>query len=161
MDVYTDRRYGARMRKILLAALLVAAALPACSKADSGSSTQAAPAAPAAQPPSSSVATYSVDEVDSHLTQGDLQAVDANGDSTRKKLGVVPGAILLTDSDAFQLTELPTDKTKSLVFYCANTACGASHHAAEKAIAAGYSHVRVMPDGIAGWVKAGKKTQQI
>jgi rhodanese-related sulfurtransferase len=25
----------------------------------------------------------------------------------------------------------------------------------------GYTNVYVMPDGIAGWVKAGKKTQQI
>ena len=31
--------------------------------------------------------------------------------------------------------------------------------AAHKAIAAGYSNVKVMPEGIAGWVKAGKKVQ--
>jgi rhodanese-related sulfurtransferase len=72
-------------------------------------------------------------------------------------MGTLPGAVLLTDSDTFTISELPTDKTKTLVFYCANTQCGASHTAAEKALTAGYTSVKVMPDGIAGWVKAGKK----
>ena len=48
-----------------------------------------------------------------------------------------------------------------LVFYCTNASCSSSHYAAEKAITAGYTHVKVMPDGIAGWVKAGKKTSSI
>ena len=74
---------------------------------------------------------------------------------------MVPGAVLLTDSESFALTELPADKAKELVFYCANTHCGASHHAASKAITAGYTNVKVMPEGIAGWVKAGKKVQNI
>lgn len=59
------------------------------------------------------------------------------------------------------MSELPADKSKSLVFYCANTHCGASHEAADRAITAGYTHVKVMPEGIAGWVKAGKKVQQL
>ena len=62
---------------------------------------------------------------------------------------------------AGSVSELPADKSKQLVFYCANTQCGASHEAAEKAITAGYTNVKVMPEGIAGWVKAGKKTSQI
>jgi rhodanese-related sulfurtransferase len=144
------------MRKILLLAALAAA--PACTKADS---QNPAPAPAPTEIKTATVPTVTVDEVDAKLAKGDVQAVDANADTTRKKMGVIPGAVLLTDSDAFQLTELPADKGKGLVFYCANTMCGASHHAAEKAIAAGYQNVRVMPDGIAGWVKAGKKTQQI
>jgi rhodanese-related sulfurtransferase len=74
---------------------------------------------------------------------------------------VIPGAVLLTDSETFNVSELPTDKSKELVFYCANTRCGASHQAAEKALTAGYTNVKVMPEGIAGWVKAGKKVQTI
>ena len=42
-----------------------------------------------------------------------------------------------------------------------STTCGASHEAAERALTAGYQHVQVLPDGIAGWVKAGKKTTSI
>jgi rhodanese-related sulfurtransferase len=76
-------------------------------------------------------------------------------------MGVIPNAVLLTSDADYALSELPTDKSKPLVFYCANTMCGASHHAAERAMTAGYTNVKVMPEGIAGWVKAGKKTQSI
>jgi rhodanese-related sulfurtransferase len=140
------------MRPLLLATCLALVATVACSK-----SKTTDPAATAA----TTVPTITVDEVDHMLAAGQCQPVDANGDGTRKKLGVLPGAVLLTDSEDFQLAELPADKGKPLVFYCANTHCGASHHAAEKALTAGYTHVKVMPEGIAGWVKAGKKTQQL
>jgi rhodanese-related sulfurtransferase len=105
------------------------------------------------------VATVTVDELDHLLAGNECQAVDANGTETRRHLGVIPGAVLLTDADS--IDKLPADKTRRLVFYCTNIACGASHHAATKAIMAGYSHVKVLPDGIAGWVKAGKKTTSI
>jgi len=74
-------------------------------------------------------------------------------------MGIIPGAVLLRDMDA--VDQLPADKSAGLVFYCANTACGASHEAAERALTAGYQHVQVLPDGIAGWVKAGKQTTSI
>lgn len=102
-----------------------------------------------------------VDEVDTALAKSEWQAVDANGDATRKKMGVLPGAVLLSDYETFTASELPADKAKGLVFYCANTHCGASHEAASKARTAGYKNVKVMPEGIAGWVKAGKKVQTI
>lgn len=107
------------------------------------------------------MATVTVDQLDTMLAANQCQAVDANGDETRKKMGVVPGAILLKDSDTFDASQLPSDKSKPLVFYCANTHCGASHEAAEHALTAGYTNVKVLPDGIAGWVKAGKKVSQI
>ena len=132
------------MRKIFLAAALLAAS--ACTKADKGADR---------------VQTVTVDAADKAITAGQAQAVDANGEATRKRMGVVPGAVLLTDSESFAVSELPADKGKPLVFYCANTECSASHEAAEKALTAGYQHVEVMPEGIAGWVKAGKKTQTI
>ncbi len=87
--------------------------------------------------------------------------VDANGERTREKLGVIPGAVLLSDSELFSTSELPPDKAKPLVFYCANESCGASHEAAARALTAGYQNVKVLPDGIAGWAKAGKKVQSI
>lgn len=132
------------MRKIFLGAALLAAS--ACTKADKQSDQ---------------VQTVTVDAADKAIAAGQAQAVDANGPATRKRMGVVPGAVLLTDSESFAVSELPADKGKALVFYCANTECSASHEAAEKALTAGYQHVEVMPDGIAGWVKAGKKTQSI
>ena len=138
------------MRNLLLCTLLGLATATGCAKS----------AAPAADQAAAVVPTVSVDECDQQLAKG-AQAVDANGEQTRKKLGVLPGAVLLTDSESFAVSELPADKAKPLVFYCANTSCGASHEAAGKALTAGYTNVKVMPDGIAGWVKAGKKTQLI
>jgi rhodanese-related sulfurtransferase len=142
------------MRTILLSVLLAAGAMAGCSKAEKTESHAAADKK--AQLP-----TMTVDEVDLKLAAGECTPVDANGTETRKKMGVVPGAVLLTDSESFNVNELPADKSKALVFYCANTRCGASHEAAEKALTAGYTNVKVMPDGIAGWVKAGKKVQTI
>jgi rhodanese-related sulfurtransferase len=105
------------------------------------------------------IAALTVDQVDHLLADHACQPVDANGTPLRQKMGVLPGAVLLSDMDA--IGELPRDKAKPLVFYCANPECSASQYAAEKAIAAGYTHVQVMPAGIAGWVKAGKQTQSI
>ncbi|MDB4955026.1 MAG: Rhodanese domain protein [Myxococcales bacterium] len=140
--------------KLLAAALVSVAVLGAgCSnKTDKAASAEMIEA---------KVPTITVDQVDKALASNECQPVDANGESTRKKMGVLPGAVLLTDSSDFKVSELPTDKSKPLVFYCANTQCGASHDAASKAITAGYTNVKVMPDGIAGWVKAGKKVSQI
>lgn len=108
-----------------------------------------------------SIAEVTVDTVDQLLAKQECQAVDANGDATRKKLGTLPGAVLLSDSETFLTSELPADKSRPLVFYCTNTHCGASHQAAEKALTAGYKNVKVMPEGIAGWVKAGKPIAKV
>ena len=140
------------MRTILFAAVLALGA--GCSKSNTEKTEKSSEHA-------SKLPMVSVDEVDQALAKGDCTPVDANGDGTRKKLGTLPGAVLLTDSETFKVSELPQDKAKQLVFYCASTQCGASHEAAEKAITAGYTNVKVMPEGIAGWVKAGKKTQQL
>ncbi|HTR54479.1 MAG TPA: rhodanese-like domain-containing protein [Kofleriaceae bacterium] len=144
------------MRKILLAAALVAAT--ACAKQSDHQKSAPAPATQA-DPAAANIPTVTVDDVDHSLAAGSCTPVDANGDGTRKKMGVIPGAVLLTDEDSYDLELLPPDKSKELVFYCANTHCGASHHAASRAILAGYTNVKVMPQGIAGWVSAGKKTQ--
>ena len=47
---------------------------------------------------------------------------DANGDGTREKYGVIPGARLLSSYNDYNVaTELPSAKKSKLVFYCANT----------------------------------------
>ncbi len=139
------------MRIILLAAALALAG-GACSKSETAATSEKA---------ASKVPLVSVDDVDKQLASGTCVAVDANGEQTRKKMGVVPGAVLLSDSDTFSVSELPADKSKTLVFYCANNHCGASHEAADRALTAGYTNVKVMGEGIAGWVSAGKKVQSI
>jgi rhodanese-related sulfurtransferase len=138
------------MRTLLFVWLLGASVtMVGCSKAHDAGAEQA----PAR------VATVSVDELATMLATNDCQAVDANGETTRQRMGIIPGAVLLTSMDS--LDGLPADKSKNLVFYCANTSCGASDYAAQKAMTAGYTHVKVLPAGIAGWVKAGQKTSSI
>ena len=74
-------------------------------------------------------------------------------------MGVIPGAVILRNGAV--AGQLPRDKAEHLVFYCANEACRASEEAAQQAVIAGYTHVEVMPAGIAGWVRAGKKTSSL
>lgn len=83
--------------------------------------------------------------------------LDANNSEARQDAGVVPGAILLTSYNQYALSELPKDKNTTLVFYCYNSYCQASHAAAERAIGAGYKDARVMKAGIEGWNKESKK----
>ena len=135
------------MRTLFVISLLALAAAAGCSRHRDEVAAQAP-----------EVAAVSVDQLDRMLADHSCQAVDANGDLTRQRMGIIPGAVLLVDDS---IANLPADKSKGLVFYCANVACGASHEAATKAILAGYSNVKVLPDGIAGWVKAGKQTTSI
>jgi len=105
------------MRVIMIAAALAAAG--ACSKSDAAS-----------------VPALTVDEVARQLAANECQPVDANGDSTRKKLGVLPGRSCSPTPTDFKPASCRPTRRRELVFYCANTHCGASHHAAEKAILA-------------------------
>jgi rhodanese-related sulfurtransferase len=77
---------------------------------------------------------------------------DDNGDD-RYAEGHVPTAKHLK-VDEVTAAALPADKTAMLVFYCSSDKCSACHHAAEAAIALGYSNVWIMPAGIKGWEEA-------
>jgi hypothetical protein len=60
-----------------------------------------------------------VDEVAAGIEAKTLTAVDCNNERTRKKHGVLPGAIVLQgDTDSYPASELPSDKATKLVFYC-------------------------------------------
>ena len=70
----------------------------------------------------------------------------------------ITGATPVTSKDLLRF--LPADKHATLVFYCAERRCTASHAAAREAIKLGYSSVLVMPEGIFGWVNAGLPTSK-
>lgn len=106
-------------------------------------------------------ATIDVDTLATLVAAKKAAVFDANGESTRAKYGKIPGATLLSSYKSYELSELPADKASKLVFYCANTRCGASHAAAKRAIAAGYGDVSVLPAGIQGWTEAGKQTEKV
>jgi rhodanese-related sulfurtransferase len=87
----------------------------------------------------------------------DLVLCDANSPKTRGRFGVIPGALLLSNyRDYAPAVELPSDKSRKLVFYCHSEWCGAASDAARKAIAAGHRDVLVLSAGIKGWIAAGE-----
>jgi rhodanese-related sulfurtransferase len=92
--------------------------------------------------------------------KGSVYVYDVNDNKTRTKEGLIPGATTLTGARDYDVAALPADKKASLVFYCGGPKCMASHDAAKRAIAAGYTNSIVMSDGISGWKKAGFETQK-
>jgi rhodanese-related sulfurtransferase len=70
----------------------------------------------------------------------------------------IPGATPVTSEELRRF--LPRDKQSTIVFYCAERRCYASHAAAREAIKFGYTRVLVMPEGIFGWVNAGLPTER-
>jgi rhodanese-related sulfurtransferase len=122
------------------------------SSKDHASTTQAAQA-PAA------LKEVGVAEVANYVRDKSATIFDANGDSTRKEYGVVPGAVLLTSSKGYSTDVLPSSKSSKLVFYCGGVMCRASDSAASRASEAGYTDVSVMREGIKGWKNAGQPTE--
>jgi rhodanese-related sulfurtransferase len=137
------------MKKLALAALTAALLVPAAALACDNDMKSA----------KNSVKNVTVTELAGWTKEAKAVVLDANNTSFRAKNGVIPGAVLLTNFQGYDVAkELPQSKDSKLVFYCANTHCGASHAAAEKAVTAGYTDVNVLPDGLMGWKKAGQPT---
>jgi rhodanese-related sulfurtransferase len=132
-------------------ALALGLALAACHTTPKGS--------PGSGSEAKAVNEVTVAEVADFVKAKSATLVDANNSDTRASLGVVPGAILLTSSHDYALTELPSAKDTKLVFYCGGTLCRASDSAAKRASAAGYADVSVMRAGIRGWKEAGQPTE--
>ncbi len=111
--------------------------------------------APSVGAPKLALVTEVTDWVQHHAAT----VLDANGPDTRQAMGVVPGALLLSSSHDYALTELPPAKGTKLVFYCGGEMCRSSDAAAARAAQAGYTDVNVMRAGIRGWKSAGQPTQ--
>jgi rhodanese-related sulfurtransferase len=116
------------------------------------------PAPPATETKQATIKENSVDEVAKFLKEKTATVVDANGAETRREYGVIPGAVLLSNHRDYAMSELPAAKSNKLVFYCGGTMCRASDKAASRALAAGYTDVSVLRDGIRGWKSAGQPT---
>jgi rhodanese-related sulfurtransferase len=103
----------------------------------------------------------SVDELASwRARRTDLTLCDVNNADTRRRHGVIPGAVLLSNyRDYDPESELPGDRDATLVFYCHSAYCGAAAEAARKALAAGYRDVWVLAPGITGWAEAGQPVE--
>ncbi len=133
---------------ISVAACLALFALAAC---DSAKTT--------ADSPEPQVIT--VEELAAQVEKGEITPCDSNGVETRTEHGTIPGAVLLTSYEEYDVSELPADKSRPLAFFCSSEKCSAAPKAAEKALSAGYTDVRWLKAGIKGWKGAGQKTQPV
>ncbi|MCP5279238.1 MAG: rhodanese-like domain-containing protein [Thiobacillus sp.] len=57
----------------------------------------------------------------------------------------------LDPADSFDLSKLPADKAKVLVFYCNGSPCWRGYKAAAASIKAGYKNVNWFRDGLPAW----------
>lgn len=84
----------------------------------------------------------------------DMLLVDSRPKKTKFDKGHIPGAVSIPDSEFEQMTgQLPQDKNKLLVFYCEGYQCKLSHKSAQRAIALGYTNVKVHSAGYPEWVE--------
>lgn len=85
-----------------------------------------------------------------------ITLVDARPAARKYDLGHIPGAINIPDSQFEKLAKdkLPADKAAALYFYCDGLSCKLSNDSAMKAIAMGYTNVKVVPEGYPAWVAA-------
>jgi rhodanese-related sulfurtransferase len=85
-----------------------------------------------------------------------ITLIDARPAARKYDLGHIPGAINMPDSqfDKLAKDKLPADKAAALYFYCDGLACKLSNDSAMKAIAMGYTNVKVVPEGYPAWAAA-------
>ncbi len=138
------------MRSLIVASLL---ALAACG----GSSTP--PATSAQTQTAEAFKRMTVEEVETRLATNDGKTfVFDDNEQSRFAKGHVPGAKFLPYKEV-AADKLPADKTATLIFYCYSEECSACHQAANAALQLGYTNVFIMPEGITGWEKKGKKVE--
>ena len=103
-------------------------------------------------------ADISVDDVNKLATSKSAVIIDVNGTDSYKA-GHVPGALNYEAIEGKLAATLPKDKNTPIVAYCANPQCGAYARAATAAQKLGYTNIKHMAAGIAGWKAAGMKTE--
>ena len=62
-----------------------------------------------------------------------------------------PRTSKIVPEDSFDLSKLPADKNKALVFYCNGSPCWKGYKGADAAIKAGYKQVYWFRDGLPAW----------
>ena len=105
--------------------------------------------------------SVSAEWVKSQLDKGtDMVLVDSRPKRKKYDKAHIPSAVSIPDMqfDKFK-DQLPEDKSKLVVFYCGGLHCKLSHKSAAKAIAMGYTNVKVFSEGYPAWkAYAGKST---
>ena len=84
--------------------------------------------------------------------------IDANGPDSYKA-GHVPGALSFAAIKDNLAASLPADKSALIIAYCGNPQCPAYLRAAKAAQKLGYTNIKHMAAGIAGWNEAKLPTE--
>jgi rhodanese-related sulfurtransferase len=84
--------------------------------------------------------------------------IDANSPDSYKS-GHVPGALSWAQIKSDLAASLPADKNTLIIAYCGNPKCGAYLQAAKAAKELGYTNIKHMSEGIAGWNDAKMPTE--
>ncbi|MCB1231986.1 MAG: rhodanese-like domain-containing protein [Verrucomicrobiae bacterium] len=100
----------------------------------------------------------SISELKDAIKKGEVTVIDVNGSQSYAE-GHIPTAI------DFRATKdlasvLPKDKGALVVAYCGGPSCSAYKAAATKAEELGYTNVKHLSAGKAGWLQAGEATEK-
>jgi rhodanese-related sulfurtransferase len=103
-------------------------------------------------------ADISVADVNKASASKSAVILDVNGTDSYKA-GHVPGALNYEAIEDKLAATLPKDKGALIIAYCGNPKCPAYARAATAAQKLGYTNIKHMSAGIAGWKEAGMKTE--
>jgi len=103
-------------------------------------------------------ADITIKELKTDMAAKKVTLLDANGTESWQK-GHIPGAINFETSGKDLAKVLPKDKNALVVAYCGNPKCKAYQSAAKAAEKLGYTNIKHLSAGIAGWKDAGEPTE--
>lgn len=102
----------------------------------------------------------SIAELEELIESGGPILLDANGSKYFAK-GHIPGAIDFRANETSLEKALGPDRDRLIIVYCGSPACDAYLAVAEAVKKLGYPNVKHLPDGISGWIAAGKPTDRL
>ena len=104
-------------------------------------------------------ADITISELKADIAAKKVTLLDANGTESWQQ-GHIPGAVDYDAHEADLAKILPKDKNALIVAYCGNPKCRAYQGAAKAAEKLGYTNIRHLSAGIAGWKEAHEKTEK-
>jgi len=103
-------------------------------------------------------ADITIKDLKTEIAAKKVTLLDANGTESWEK-GHIPGAINFEANEEKLSSVLPKDKNALIVAYCGNPKCTAYQGAAKAAKKLGYTNIKHLSAGIAGWKSAGETTE--
>ncbi len=103
------------------------------------------------------VPEISIANLEKEIAKGTVILLDVNGSKYFAK-GHISGAIDFRAHEADLASVLGKDKSRLLVVYCGGPQCEAYETGVEAAKELGFTNIRHLPEGISGWIAAGKPT---